>query len=371
MDSSPIEDSPERIKTYRYYVYELIDFTDQESPKVFYVGKGVGSRVENHAKIVLEKLKKGTPIVDDKEVAIGKLLRSSGDALEKSKHLLELVIGRYETEAEALAVEAMLIQWVYGLTALSNKVRGHGASHVRHKGNLSPSADFQPRAYTRTRQENIVGAGIPDLAETLCTELTDLGFSNLSTGMFSGMEYGLYWKLDEHPVEVQIKFQESGTDVVLNARPSLQRAKNISKDDRQNNHAKFCDLMHQAGYKISAEYRSEKTFSALFESTRKSKARLNDDGRSLWRSRTGKDIAIYTSLPKGLPVDDIVGISSHLIDLQIRLFLTKPSIDESLRNRIVRLFLAKPASKFVGRNDLSKHLIGYNLKANNGEVDLP
>ncbi|SEM84035.1 hypothetical protein SAMN04489760_1632, partial [Syntrophus gentianae] len=49
----------------------------------------------------------------------------------------ELVIGRFDTEGEAYAVESMLIHWVYGIENLTNEQSGHGSKSVRKKDDLA------------------------------------------------------------------------------------------------------------------------------------------------------------------------------------------------------------------------------------------
>ena len=43
------------------------------------------------------------------------------------------VLGRFDTEQEAYAVEATLIHWVYGHENLTNIQAGHGWRHIRPK----------------------------------------------------------------------------------------------------------------------------------------------------------------------------------------------------------------------------------------------
>jgi hypothetical protein len=90
-----------------YYVYEIRDPSAPPDKSVFYVGKGTGRRIEQHA------------------IEADRLADTVGGA-EKEKHLkiLEIkargetpiarVVGRFDTPAEAFAVEATLLHWVYG-----------------------------------------------------------------------------------------------------------------------------------------------------------------------------------------------------------------------------------------------------------------
>lgn len=101
----------------QFYVYELIDPRDQ---KVFYVGKGQGNRANEHLRASADI--EGNPI---KSAFIDRI-RSSN--LEPDVR----VIGRYELEEQAFAVEATLIHWVYGIGNLTNIQSGHGSSTIRN-----------------------------------------------------------------------------------------------------------------------------------------------------------------------------------------------------------------------------------------------
>lgn len=97
-----------------FYVYEL---RDPRSGRVFYVGKGTGLRLDHH-----------TAGSDDEK-------RQRIDEIERAGFTVSrIVIGRFETEAEAYAVESVLIKWVYGFMNLTNKVHGHGGDAVRGWG---------------------------------------------------------------------------------------------------------------------------------------------------------------------------------------------------------------------------------------------
>lgn len=89
-----------------YYVYVWMDLSTK---RVSYVGKGQGERIFRHAKKEKETLSSE----------------------------LRLVIGRFDTDEEAFAVESVLIHWVYGIENLNNKQSGHGSYIVRKKGDLT------------------------------------------------------------------------------------------------------------------------------------------------------------------------------------------------------------------------------------------
>lgn len=98
----------------RYYVYELRDPTKDDW--VFYIGQGQDFRIDSHDGN--ENSKKGEII---------RLIESQGKSVKR------VVVGRYETRAEALAVEATLIKWVYGFDNLTNQVQGHRHHSIRSR----------------------------------------------------------------------------------------------------------------------------------------------------------------------------------------------------------------------------------------------
>ncbi|GAB1056481.1 MAG: hypothetical protein WAqPseu_34840 [Shewanella algae] len=105
-----------------FYVYELVDSRNNE---VFYVGKGVGQRGNQH-----ELEARGAENSSDKIKKINDIKQSGGEVIVR-------VIGRYKSEEQAFAVEATLIHWVYGLVNLTNIQSGHGSSTIRNFGDLT------------------------------------------------------------------------------------------------------------------------------------------------------------------------------------------------------------------------------------------
>jgi hypothetical protein len=113
--SSSDSDLPERASAadqlLPYYVYEL---RDPRENKPFYVGKGTRQRVDSHSEA--EENEKGRYISDIKAAGF---------------EVTRVVIARFETEAEAFALEAALIKWVYGFGNLVNRVLGHRSDLIR------------------------------------------------------------------------------------------------------------------------------------------------------------------------------------------------------------------------------------------------
>ena len=103
-----------------YYVYVLADPTNDD--KIFYVGKGTSIRGNDHLKEARRDLEKSSPKLDQ----IRKI-ETAGELPKVS------VVGRFDTEQEAFAVEATLIHWVYGHENLTNIQAGHGSKYIRPK----------------------------------------------------------------------------------------------------------------------------------------------------------------------------------------------------------------------------------------------
>ncbi len=106
-----------------YYVYELIDPFNNE---VFYVGKGTGNRVLDHNHLEISEK--------------GRRIKS---IQEKGGVHIQLIIGRFDTESEAIAVEATLIKWIYSIHKLTNKINGHRHFFIRD------SSEKINQSYTR------------------------------------------------------------------------------------------------------------------------------------------------------------------------------------------------------------------------------
>ena len=98
------------------YVYEL---RDPDTMEVFYVGKGTDYRVEAHKP-------------DDKTEKSRKI----AEIYLRGKEPLRIILGRFENEQQAFAVEATLIKWVYGKNKLTNIIHGHSHRFIRAKDQL-------------------------------------------------------------------------------------------------------------------------------------------------------------------------------------------------------------------------------------------
>lgn len=341
-----------------YYVYELIDYSNPNEPKVFYVGKGVGSRVYEHAKKVLNKIQSGDEIVDPKERALQQLLET-----KSPECLKEIVIGRYETEAEALAVESTLIKWVYGHNNLTNIVHGHQAKHIRPKGNYEFENELQPRTYMGEIRHAIESGDVIQRAERLATSLEQMGFLNIKKG-WQGQDYGLFWQVPGFPVIVQLKMQANNNKVVMNARPSLQTLKalkleNPNKDTKDQNLKEFKTLLINSGYIISAAESFDLAFAALFESNVKSGGKWTKDQQDTITEITEQSIKLRTSFHYGIESSNFEVIGGYLRDLEIRLKTAKMMVTFEAEDTIIKkslislikLFQSKPATKYFTKGN--------------------
>ena len=123
-----------------YYVYLLIDPRDN---KIFYVGKGTEDRVSQHEKEV------------NREIVITKKQKILNDIYKSGMKEKRLVVGRFDTEQESFAVEAVLIHWVYGKDNLTNDQSGHMVNYIRPKNNFDylPGIDEPDFDYSERERE--------------------------------------------------------------------------------------------------------------------------------------------------------------------------------------------------------------------------
>jgi hypothetical protein len=105
-----------------FYVYELRDPRDNA---VFYVGKGKGRRAKQHELDAVNTGEETSKIIRIREIH------------DADKEVNVIVVGRYDSEQEALAVESTLIKWVHGFKNLTNLVHGHNHHSIRAQDDLS------------------------------------------------------------------------------------------------------------------------------------------------------------------------------------------------------------------------------------------
>lgn len=92
----------------KYYVYRLVD---PRTLHTFYVGKGCGDRVFQHAKGVLAKI-----ALDEEENEMSLKEKQIADIIGDGKEVISIIHRRGLTNKEALEVEAALIDAYPGLT---------------------------------------------------------------------------------------------------------------------------------------------------------------------------------------------------------------------------------------------------------------
>jgi len=131
-----------QVDLWKWYVYEL---RDPDSLEVFYVGKGCDQRVESHE--ADDSTEKGRRILDIQH---------------RGKEPKRVIVGRFEDEQQAFAVEATLIKWIYGKDSLTNIVQGHGHKFIR------PKLQLEEKEFL-----SIEGIDIPARARTSLMELLE------------------------------------------------------------------------------------------------------------------------------------------------------------------------------------------------------
>jgi hypothetical protein len=121
-----------------FYVSGLMDGA---SNQIFYIGKGQNDRVFHHVK----EVKRG--VIETAKHHVIAQIENAGNPVKQT------VIGRFDSEKEAFAVECALIHWVYGANNLTNIAGGHGGHAVRtindlgHADQLEENPQYQYYVY--------------------------------------------------------------------------------------------------------------------------------------------------------------------------------------------------------------------------------
>lgn len=135
----------------RYYVYALIDPTNDDHP--FYIGKGINNRVQSHFKEAASYNQDGKDDIIE-ECYINSIMENEMNEHDKNelekpkiKKINELfekgfdytniarIIAKNLDESVALAIESLLIKSVYGLENLTNLIAGENAERFRPYNN--------------------------------------------------------------------------------------------------------------------------------------------------------------------------------------------------------------------------------------------
>lgn len=164
-----MEDDSGKLSLRQHYVYEL---RNPDTKELFYVGKGLGERRSAHVKAAIKNSN------NDEQSEKIKIIN---DLLEKHGEILELIIGRYDTDEEAKAVEATLIKWIYGINNLTNISHGRHSKSIRSKDgyNVEPYID-EPKIkrevtldYTRNIIKRMEESGVPGVFEEIKCKLEE------------------------------------------------------------------------------------------------------------------------------------------------------------------------------------------------------
>ena len=162
---------PEKDPRKPFYAYVL---TDPEDNSIFYVGKGTGNRCRQHQKEV------------ENGFTETRKQRKIHEILKGGRNLKPVIIGYFETEREALAVESVLIHWVYGIDSLTNDTSGHGVVSIRPKGHYQvlqgidePELSYSERQRENRERNNVIKFlnELRDLIEREC----DIRFDGINT----------------------------------------------------------------------------------------------------------------------------------------------------------------------------------------------
>jgi hypothetical protein len=214
-----------------YYVYEL---RDPRTNETFYVGMGQGARLLFHGSD-----KQYTEHPKEKRIAE---IRESGHA-----DCLRVIIGSYESSEEAFAVEATLINWVYGKEKLTNINPGRHSWCLRpamqHQHKSCATVDDYPHmegidrpkavrsfdgAYTQAQVELIEQNDIKMKLEWLASEFsrkkqegTDelKNITIIGPNLERAQDPVLVLSIDGTPVHAHLKLQLTGKFVTFNLRP--------------------------------------------------------------------------------------------------------------------------------------------------------
>jgi hypothetical protein len=189
---------------WNYYVYEL---RDPDTLEIFYVGKGKDRRVEAHKP-------------DDKT---DKGLRLD-EIYRKGKKPLRIIIGRFENEDQAFAVEATLIKWVYGKNKLTNIIQGHSHKFIRPREQLIENqlnemegVDVPPRDgvnIMRLMEYEKAICKIKEKSTTMACAVEDLA----GHFMYISREKAKNIKLSYRATETRLSFFKSEIDDILDLR---------------------------------------------------------------------------------------------------------------------------------------------------------
>lgn len=253
MATNPKSDST-TVPLLKYFVYELQDPKDNS---VFYVGKGTARRAEEHEREALK-----TEVGESKKTDKITEIKSRVDDGENKVRIV--IIGRYDSEEKAYAVESTLIKWVYGFDNLTNKVRGHNHNTIRSRGDIGmvKGIDKNKKAnitgdYTQEILEKIADNQIMEKLEYLKGNLGKNGIRTSEPDISTPQDPTIWLKVNER-LRIQIKLGLSGELIKLNYR--------ISSPEHYHY---FTKLMDGLGIKISKRNDKRDCYAAFSETRTK------------------------------------------------------------------------------------------------------
>lgn len=165
---------------------------------VFYVGKGSGQRLDMH--FLDANRFPGDPAAPERLRTIRTLL---DEGLRPDQ--IGYVVARFATEQEAFLSEALLIKFVYGVNALTNRVAGHHAWAIRPKDHWAVLPGFD--------LARVVNPGIredrSELLELLLAEGLSASLDRVRQLLAETLMFGDYMVLDSG--ELGMEAQLGGT----------------------------------------------------------------------------------------------------------------------------------------------------------------
>lgn len=161
------------------YVYAL---RNPRSGALFYVGKGTGTRIDEHFRCAR---KDGREDVDlgDKINTLRELLKSHDESDIKR------VLAHGLTEDEALALEALTLKFIVGHQDATNRVRGHGSGRFRAKGDWLARPGFDlpyvinegnGAAARQDEMEELLGEGLGEWLQQVAALVPEATWTNLT-----------------------------------------------------------------------------------------------------------------------------------------------------------------------------------------------
>ena len=232
-----------------YYVYALIDPTQDN--QIFYIGKGTKARGLDHIKEAKEHEKKSLKLDRIRKIE------------NQNSEVIVRVLGRFDTEPEAFAVEAILIHWVYGHESLTNIRPGNGVNFIRDIDQKFPELkgiDIPKRlkisgkittGYTQEKIERHASYNHFELAEELCDYLSlnnIPGINNEILGLENGRYVGFTIDVNKS-AQLVIQLTDTSThNVIFNLKPITEK-----KTDRDN-FIKFVNTIPMLDYRNEGRY---------------------------------------------------------------------------------------------------------------------